>query len=43
MAGPWFAVRETDSDWEPFGQVWLSDGGGSDRPATLEMRHTLLP
>lgn len=42
MAGPWFTVRPSGSDWTDFGTVWLSDGGGADRPATLQLRMTLL-
>lgn len=42
-AGPWFAVRETPGDdWQPYGQVWWSDGQHDGR-GTLEMRATLLP
>lgn len=43
MAGPWFAVRESGSDWAPFGRVWMSDGGGSDEAGTLEMKVVLRP
>ena len=36
-AGPWFSVVESGAGWQPYGEVWLSDGGSSDR-ALLEYR-----
>jgi hypothetical protein len=36
-AGPWFTVRHQDDDWQPLGQIWLSDGV-SDGPAVVEAR-----
>ncbi len=42
MAGPWFAVRESASDWQALGTVWISDGGTLDGAATLELRERLL-
>lgn len=26
MAGPWFTVQESGSDWQELGRVWISDG-----------------
>ena len=36
-AGPWFTVRHQDDDWQPLGQIWLSDGV-TDGPAVVEAR-----
>ena len=41
VAGPWFTVRQSGSDWEDFGQVWLSDGGNEDGVAMLQLKLTL--
>ena len=26
MGGPWFAVHESDTDWQKLGSVWISNG-----------------
>ena len=26
MAGPWFTVQESGSQWQKLGQVWISNG-----------------
>lgn len=26
MAGPWFTVHESGSDWQELGTVWISNG-----------------
>ena len=36
-AGPWFTVVRSDGGFTDVGEVWLSDGGGEDGPATLQM------
>jgi hypothetical protein len=40
-AGPWFTVRHQDDDWQPLGQIWLSDGR-TDGPAVVEARIRLV-
>ena len=37
MAGPWFTVRESGSEWQELGRVWLSDGA-HDGGASLQYR-----
>ncbi|MBX2801588.1 MAG: hypothetical protein KTR31_28180 [Myxococcales bacterium] len=43
VAGPWFTVQDADTaQWEPFGRVWVSDGGQHDGVADLQLKLTLL-
>ncbi len=37
MAGPWFTVRESGSDWHTLDHIWLSDGKTNDR-ARVDIR-----
>lgn len=37
MAGPWFTVRKSNSDFAKFGELWISNGTTSER-AVLEYK-----
>ncbi|QDU93661.1 hypothetical protein [Lignipirellula cremea] len=42
MAGPWFTVHQTGSDWQDLGSVWISDGA-TDQHGMFQIRVELLP
>ena len=37
VAGPWFTVQQTGSDWETLDRIWLSNGDRDD-PAQVQVR-----
>lgn len=37
VAGPWFAVHQSGSDWQLFDHAWISDGQ-MDQPVKIEFR-----
>lgn len=40
MAGPWFMVQRSGSDWQTLSEIWLSDGAHSEK-GRVEIRVTL--
>lgn len=40
VAGPWFMVLRSSTDWNEFARIVVSDGA-THEPARLEMRLTL--
>lgn len=37
MAGPWFAVQKSKSDWKQLDNIWISNNGENAR-ARVELR-----
>lgn len=40
MAGPWFTVQKSNSDWKLMDTIWLSNAGKNDK-ARVELRVVL--
>lgn len=39
VAGPWFAVQKSGSDWQELSNtVWLSDGGSEQTRASVQIK-----
>ncbi len=37
-AGPWFTVKQIDSEWQELDTIWLSDGGSEQVRARVEIK-----
>jgi hypothetical protein len=42
VAGPWFTVRENGADFQPLGEVWMSNGS-KDEVGRVEYKVRLGP
>jgi hypothetical protein len=38
VAGPWFTVQESGSDWQHLETIWLSDGAQEQTPVRVEIK-----